>query len=79
MDIEEPEQSFDLSPADNAVLEKSRGFSFNNDEDDGEEDAVTFSLGGPSQDGSGWETFTVFYALRSGHIYALCPVIPYRR
>lgn len=78
VDIEEPEQSFDLSPADNAVVEKSRGFSFNNDEDDGEEDAVTFSLGGPSQDGSGWETFTVFYALRSGHIYALCPVIPYR-
>ncbi|CAO3642831.1 unnamed protein product [Mucor hiemalis] len=78
IDIEEPEQFFDLSPADKTIVEKGRGYSFNNDEDDGEEDAVTFSLGGPSQDQSGWETFTVFYALRSGHIYALCPVIPYR-
>lgn len=79
VDIEEPEQSFDLSPAEKPTTEKSRGFSFDDTEDNGEEDAVTFSLGGPSQDQSGWETFTVFYALRSGHIYALCPVIPYRR
>ncbi|KAI8098102.1 uncharacterized protein B0P05DRAFT_523460 [Gilbertella persicaria] len=75
-DIDEPEQSFDLSPAIQTSNEPKVGFSL--DEDDSSEDAVTFSLGGSSKNTSGWEPFTVFYALRSGHIYSLCPVIPYR-
>lgn len=78
VDIEEPEQTFDLSPNEKSEKNSQGGFSFDDDES-GEEDAVTFSLGNISQDTSGWEPFTVFYALRSGHIYALCPVIPYKR
>lgn len=54
------------------------GFSVDDDEENSDEDAVTFTLGGSSKDKSGWEPFTVFYALRSGHIYSLCPVIPFR-
>jgi hypothetical protein len=82
MDIEEPEQSFDLSPVQQKPITEQSvsgiGFSFD-DEDNTDEDAVSFSLGGPSKDQSGWEPFTVFYTLRNGHMYALCPVIPYRR
>ncbi|KAI9480466.1 MAG: nuclear pore component-domain-containing protein [Benjaminiella poitrasii] len=80
-DIDQPEQSFDLSPAEQKTPQQSHtvknGFSVDED-NDSDEDVVTFSLGGASKDRSGWECFTVFYALRSGHIYALCPIIPYR-
>lgn len=82
VDIGEPEQSFDLSPNVSTPVKEQQqrqGFSID-DQDSGDEDAVTFSIGaGLSQDQSGWEPFTVFYALRSGHLYSLCPVIPYRR
>jgi hypothetical protein len=79
-DLEEPEQLFDLSPVEQTQKsgKTQGGFSFD-DEDNADEDAVTFTLGGMSKDQSGWEPFTVFYALRSGHVYSLCPVIPYRR
>ncbi|KAI9338861.1 hypothetical protein BD770DRAFT_331269 [Pilaira anomala] len=78
-DIEEAEQSFDLSPIEQPKKKTHQGgFSLDDDDDSGEEDAVTFSLGGTSQDESGWEPFTVFYALRNGHMYSLCPVIPYK-
>ncbi|KAG2207189.1 hypothetical protein INT47_012242 [Mucor saturninus] len=77
VDIEEPEQTFDLSPNEKSEKSSQGGFSLDDDES-GEEDAVTFSLGNISRDTSGWEPFTVFYALRSGHIYSLCPVIPFK-
>lgn len=79
-DLEEPEQLFDLSPVEQKSESDGKvgGLSFI-DEDSADEDAVTFTLGGTSKDQSGWEPFTVFYALRSGHVYSLCPVIPYRR
>lgn len=80
--IEQPEQSFDLSPLERKSTTVSPiqriGFSIDNDEENSDEDAVTFTLGGSSKDKSGWEPFTVFYALRNGHIYSLCPVIPFR-
>ncbi|KAI8980930.1 hypothetical protein BDB01DRAFT_724658 [Pilobolus umbonatus] len=75
-DIDKPEQMFDLSPADNNISIPSSGYGF--DEGNNEEDAVSFSLGGNSLSSSAWEPFTVYYALRSGHIYALCPFIPYK-
>ncbi|EIE79701.1 hypothetical protein RO3G_04406 [Rhizopus delemar RA 99-880] len=78
VDIEEPEQSFDLSPVESkSGLKSHRGFSFEDDDMNGYEDAVTFSLGGVSHEQSGWEPFTIHYALRNGHMYALCPVIPF--
>ncbi|KAG1450550.1 hypothetical protein G6F56_008317 [Rhizopus delemar] len=80
-DIEEPEQSFDLSPIENnseTNTDLNRGFSFQEKDVNGYEDAVTFSLGGNSQEQSGWEPFTVYYALRNGHIYSICPVIPFQ-
>lgn len=79
-DIDEPEQVFDLSPvsAQKQVTSTRGGFSFDDDDHDGEEDAVTFSVGGTSQDQSGWEPFTIFYGLRNGHLYSICPVIPYK-
>lgn len=43
------------------------------------ETAVTFSIGGTSHDQNGWEPFTIYYALRNGQIYMLCPVIPFKR
>ncbi|KAI8336018.1 hypothetical protein BD560DRAFT_360066 [Blakeslea trispora] len=77
VDINEPEQSFDLSPAIQTPKNQSKmGFSL--DDDNTDEDAVAFTLGSNSTATSGWETFTVFYTLRSGHLYALCPVIPYQ-
>jgi hypothetical protein len=80
VDIEEPEQSFDLSPVESkSGLKSHRGFSFEDDDMNGYEDAVTFSLGGVSHEQSGWEPFTIHYALRNGHMYALCPVIPFGR
>ncbi|KAG0769289.1 hypothetical protein G6F33_003810 [Rhizopus arrhizus] len=42
------------------------------------ETAVTFSIGGTSHDQNGWEPFTIYYALRNGQIYMLCPVIPFK-
>ncbi|KAI8647071.1 hypothetical protein BD408DRAFT_479486 [Parasitella parasitica] len=81
-DIENPEQSFDLSPLEQKPSTtppiQRIGFSIDDDSDNSDEDVVTFTLGGPSKDKSGWEPFTVFYALRGGHIYSLCPVIPFR-
>ncbi|CEI94981.1 hypothetical protein RMCBS344292_09182 [Rhizopus microsporus] len=80
-DIDEPEQTFDLSPVKKSPsrsVTPGRGFTFEDDDVNGYEDAVTFSLGGKSHKQSGWEPFSIFYALRSGHMYALCPVIPFR-
>ncbi|OBZ88612.1 Nucleoporin nup82 [Choanephora cucurbitarum] len=78
VDISEPEQSFDLSPAIQKPKDQPKiGFSLD-DDDNTDEDAVAFTLGNASTATSGWESFTIFYTLRSGHIYALCPVIPYR-
>ena len=79
VDISEPEQSFDLSPAIQKPKDQPKiGFSLD-DDDNTDEDAFAFTLGNASTATSGWESFTIFYTLRSGHIYALCPVIPYRR
>ena len=81
-DIDEPEQTFDLSPVKKSPsrsVTPGRGLTFEDDDVNGYEDAVTFSLGGKSHKQSGWEPFSIFYALRSGHMYALCPVIPFRR
>ncbi|KAF1800095.1 hypothetical protein FB192DRAFT_1390036 [Mucor lusitanicus] len=80
-DIEVPEQSFDLSPLDLVTITKpiQRLGSFSvDDQDTSDEDVVSFTLGGPSKDKSGWEPFSVFYVLRNGHMYSLCPVIPFR-
>ncbi|RCI05659.1 hypothetical protein CU098_011899 [Rhizopus stolonifer] len=80
VDIEQPEQSFDLSPAEgneSIGVSLGRGFTFEDDDVNGYEDVVAFSLGGSSHEGSGWEPFTTHYALRNGHMYALCPVIPF--
>ncbi|KAI9498516.1 hypothetical protein BDB00DRAFT_867663 [Zychaea mexicana] len=77
--IDEPEQLYDLSPSfQNSAASRrpSRGITL----DDGlgmEEEAVTFTLGGKSEEGSAWEPFTVYFALRNGHTYALCPVLPF--
>lgn len=82
VDIEQPEQSFDLSPAEgneSIGVSLGRGFTFEDDDVNGYEDVVAFSLGGSSHEGSGWEPFTIHYALRNGHMYALCPVIPFGR
>ncbi|KAI9317468.1 hypothetical protein BX666DRAFT_1937523 [Dichotomocladium elegans] len=79
--IDEAEQSFDLSPSQRRTSETSRRQSYAislDDELDMDEEAVTFALGGKSEKESGWEPFTVYYALRNGHIYALCPVLPYK-
>ncbi|KAG1086183.1 hypothetical protein G6F42_021092 [Rhizopus arrhizus] len=80
-DIEVPEQSFDLSPLDLVTITqpiKRLGSITVDDQDNSDEDVVSFTLGGPSKDKSGWEPFTVFYVLRNGHMYSLCPVIPFR-
>lgn len=69
MDLDEPEQYFDLSPVKGGA--SSNGATNN--------DVVSFALGGVSKDQSGWEPFSVFYTLRNGDIYALSPVLPYRR
>ncbi|CAO3641666.1 unnamed protein product [Cunninghamella blakesleeana] len=45
--------------------------------DEGEE-VVSFSLGETSQDTSNWEPFTLYYTLKNGLIYAICPVLPLR-
>ncbi|KAI8883273.1 hypothetical protein K501DRAFT_219550 [Backusella circina FSU 941] len=75
-DISEPEQTFDLSPADKAnSTQYTGGISV---DDDNDEDAVSFTFSGKeSEKGNGWESFTVYYALRNGHMYSLCPVLPY--
>lgn len=79
--IDEAEQTFDLAPAhskDKSSMEPVRGIILDDDLDP-DEDVVTFTLGGKSEDGRNWEPFTVYYALRNGHLYALCPVLPYKR
>ncbi|KAI8142425.1 hypothetical protein BJV82DRAFT_539839 [Fennellomyces sp. T-0311] len=76
--IDESEQTFDLSPTyqRNNARRPSRGIVL--DDDLGSEDeAVSFAVGGKSQKGSGWEPFTVYFTLRNGHTYALCPVLPF--
>ncbi|KAI9025024.1 hypothetical protein CLU79DRAFT_745892 [Phycomyces nitens] len=75
-DIEEAEQSFDLSPLSRKKPSKFRGFTFVEEMGPGEE-AVSFALGGESTKDGGWEAFTVYFGLRNGHVYALCPVLPY--
>ncbi|KAI9244347.1 hypothetical protein BY458DRAFT_447831 [Sporodiniella umbellata] len=78
--IDQPEQEFDLSSVENRehVAESpSRGFVFEEDDVNGYEDVAAFSLGGSSHSQSGWEVFTIHYALRNGHMYALCPVVPF--
>jgi len=39
-------------------------------------DPISFSFGGSSYLDS-WQRFTIFLLMRSGHIYAICPVVPY--
>jgi hypothetical protein len=79
-DISEPEQTFDLSPADKTNTTRNTGGISLDDDDDDDEDAVAFSFSGKqSEKDNGWESFTMYYALRNGHMYALCPVIPYTR
>jgi hypothetical protein len=39
-------------------------------------DPISFSFGGSSYLDS-WHRFTIFLLMRSGHIYAICPVVPY--
>lgn len=80
-DPEAPEQTFDLSPVQrkrNNNSRPSRGIIVD-DEMDADEEAVTFTLGGSSYKNSRYEPFTVYYALRNGHLYALCPVLPFNR
>ncbi|KAG0171462.1 hypothetical protein DFQ28_005138 [Apophysomyces sp. BC1034] len=77
-DIESPEQVFDLAPSQRKRVPAPKRGVFFTDDLDTDEEAVSFSLGGPSKDDSGWEPFTVYYALRAGHIYALCPVLPFK-
>ncbi|KAI7879763.1 hypothetical protein K492DRAFT_208027 [Lichtheimia hyalospora FSU 10163] len=78
--IDEAEQTFDLAPAhakDKSSMGPVRGIILDDDLDS-DEDVVTFTLGGKSEEGMNWEPFTVYYALRNGHLYALCPVLPYK-
>ncbi|KAG2224544.1 hypothetical protein INT45_004389 [Circinella minor] len=78
--INEPEQLFDLTPTfGNTIFTKRRprrGISVDDDLGS-EEEAVTFTVGGKSEKESAWEPFTVYFALRNGDIYALCPVLPH--
>lgn len=81
MDTNTPEQKFNLTVSQrkhSATTTTSFGISAD-DEMDEDEEVATFTLGGPSQDTSGWEPFTVYYALKNGHMYALCPVLPFQR
>ena len=80
--LNEPEQLFDLTPTfGNTIFTKrrpSRGISVDDDLGS-EEEAVTFTVGGKSEKESAWEPFTVYFALRNGDTYALCPVLPHNR
>ncbi|CAO3657884.1 unnamed protein product [Umbelopsis ramanniana] len=79
-DLEEPEQSFDISPATIRFVHKStKKFSYSaEDIADDREDAVSFCFGDADEATNGWEAFSIFYVLRNGHIYVLCPVLPYK-
>jgi len=79
-DLDEPEQAFDLSPAaDRVVYKPSKGYSYSAaDVADEREDAVSFCFGDADELTNGWEPFSIFFVLRNGHIYVLCPVLPYR-
>jgi nucleoporin NUP82 len=79
-DLEEPEQSFDISPATTRFVHKStKKFSYSaEDIADDREDAVSFCFGDADEATNGWEAFSIFYVLRNGHIYVLCPVLPYK-
>lgn len=78
--VDEPEQTFDLCPTQRKASNATqRGGISLVDELDSDEEVVTFTVGGNSQNDSGWEPFNIYYALRNGHIYALSPVIPYKR
>ncbi|CAO3591650.1 unnamed protein product [Absidia cylindrospora] len=80
VDTNTPEQKFNLAVSQrkqSATTTTSFGISAD-DEMDEEEEVATFTLGGPSHDTSGWEPFTVYYALNNGHMYALCPVLPFK-
>ncbi|KAM3586599.1 hypothetical protein VKS41_001666 [Umbelopsis sp. WA50703] len=79
-DLDEPEQLFDLSPAVNRFISKpAKKFSYSAaDIADDREDAVSFCFGDSNETTNGWEAFSIFYVLRNGHIYVLCPVLPYK-
>jgi hypothetical protein len=81
--IDTPEQIFDLAATQRkqaTMTTSSRQFGISaDDEMEENEEVASFDLGGISLDTSKWEPFTVYYALKNGHIYALCPVLPYKR
>jgi hypothetical protein len=80
MDTNTPEQKFNLSVSQRKHSATTTSFSISADDElEEDEEVATFTLGGPSQDTSGWESFTVYYALKNGHMYALCPVLPFKR
>ncbi|KAI9250051.1 nucleoporin Nup88 [Sporodiniella umbellata] len=71
MDIEEPEQSFELSTTKSSNKEENKHTLASG------HNVATFTLGGQSQEQSYWEPFTVYYALCNGDMYSICPVIPF--
>lgn len=79
-DLDEPEQLFDLSPATNRFVSKpTKKFSYSAaDIADDREDAVSFCFGDSTETTNGWEAFSIFYVLRNGHIYVICPILPYK-
>ncbi|ORX57000.1 hypothetical protein DM01DRAFT_1239881 [Hesseltinella vesiculosa] len=74
-DVNSPEQLFDLSVVSRKKKPQAMTISCEDEMDDRDQIA-TFTLGGPSEDTSGWEPLTVYYASTDGHLYALCPVLP---
>ncbi|ORZ20684.1 hypothetical protein BCR42DRAFT_409282 [Absidia repens] len=79
VDTNTPEQKFNLAVSQRKQPTTTTSFGISaDDEMDEEEEVATFTLGGPSHDTSGWEPFTVYYALKNGHMYALCPVLPFK-
>lgn len=79
VNADQEEQKFDLSPTPRGRTSAGCGFSPDDDFDE-QEEAVSFVLGKPNgNDDGSWESFTVYYTLRNGHIYAMCPILPCRR
>ncbi|KAI9307823.1 hypothetical protein BJ944DRAFT_247092 [Cunninghamella echinulata] len=75
-DVNDAEQLFDLASSQRKTVPKVGIHALDVINDD--EEVVSYSLGGISHDTSGWETFTLYYTLKNGLIYALCPVLPFR-
>ncbi|OAD65589.1 hypothetical protein PHYBLDRAFT_79908 [Phycomyces blakesleeanus NRRL 1555(-)] len=67
--LNEPEQTFDLSPPNTSSKSLVSDFKKNMR-------VTSFTTGGESSASKQWEPLTVFYTLDNGHIYALCPVLP---